>query len=51
MPNSVGRPTDYTPELVEKAKGYIEAYSEEGDMIPSVVGLSKYIGISRTKNE
>lgn len=43
-----GRPTDYKPELVEKAKSYIEKYQKQGDMIPSVVGLCKYIGISRS---
>jgi hypothetical protein len=44
----MARPTDYTPELVEKARAYIDNYPEQDDMIPSVVGLSKYIGISRT---
>lgn len=42
-----GRPTDYTPELVEKARFYLEDYKSQDDVIPSVVGLSKYISISR----
>jgi len=43
-----GRPTNYTPELVEKAQLYITDYHSQGDVIPSEVGLCKYIGISRT---
>ena len=42
-----GRPTDYSPELVAKASEYLDKYEEQGDMIPSVVGLCKYIGRSR----
>ena len=43
-----GRPTDYTPELVEKARKYIDDYQSQGDVIPSEVGLCKYIGQSIT---
>ncbi len=43
-----GRPTDYTPELVEKARYYLEDYGDGGDVIPSVVGLSIYLGKSRS---
>ena len=43
-----GRPTDYCPEIVEKAKQYLTDYTNEGDVIPSVEGLSEYIGKSRT---
>jgi hypothetical protein len=43
-----GRPTTYTPEMLEKANAYLEAWKDEGDMIPSVVGLVKYIERSKT---
>ncbi len=45
---NVGRPTDYTPELVAKAKMYITDYHSQGDVIPSEVGLCKYIEQSIT---
>ena len=35
-----GRPTKYTPELIEKAWDYYENYEHYGDMIPSVVGMA-----------
>jgi soluble P-type ATPase len=44
----VGRPTDYSQEIIKKAKKYIEIYETQGDQIPSVEGLSEYIGIART---
>ncbi len=43
----VGRPTEYTPSMVEKAGYYVTEYQEQGDVIPSVVGLSIYLGLSR----
>lgn len=42
-----GRPTDYTPELIEKARSYLKEYEDEGDKIPSVVGLCKFLNRSR----
>lgn len=42
-----GRPTDYSQKIVDKAKEYIEDYETQGDMIPSVEGLSAFIGIAR----
>jgi hypothetical protein len=41
-----GRPTAYTPELLEKAHGYLSVYKDEGDVIPSHVGLALYLDIS-----
>lgn len=43
-----GRPTTYTTEMLEKANAYLEEWEAEGDMIPSVVGLAKYIERSKT---
>jgi len=42
-----GRPTVYTPRLVKKARKYVTDYESQGDVIPSVVGLCKYITRSR----
>ena len=48
MPNPVGRPTQYTPELLEKARKYVGgAWNHGEDVIPSHIGLAKYLGISR----
>ena len=44
----IGRPTDYTPELLEKARAYVEgAWNHGEDVIPSHIGLAKALGISR----
>lgn len=42
-----GRPTDYTPELLEKAKDYLENYQSYDDLVPSVAGLADALGMSR----
>ena len=42
-----GRPTKYNPEILEKARAYIDNYGEFGDVIPSVAGLSLVLQISR----
>jgi hypothetical protein len=43
-----GRPTDYTPELVERAWWYAaEGWQEVGDRVPSVAGLACEIGVRR----
>ncbi len=42
-----GRPTEYSQEILSKAKEYLEKWEELKDMIPSVEGLSEYIGIAR----
>lgn len=49
MPNPVGRPSVYTPELLEKAHKYVDgawAYKTQ-DEIPSHIGLAKHLGINR----
>ena len=43
-----GRPTKYTPELIEAAHAYVNGgWEEEGDLIPSHAGLAVTIGVSR----
>jgi transcriptional accessory protein Tex/SPT6 len=43
----VGRPTNYSQDIIDKTKEYIETYKTQGDQIPSVEGLSEFIGIAR----
>jgi len=43
-----GRPTKYTPELLEKAKEYLVNHADYGDVVPSHAGLAIEIGITRT---
>ena len=40
----MGRPTLYTPELLEMAKEYVDSTE---DLVPSAVGLFLHIGIAR----
>lgn len=42
-----GRPTKYTPELLEKAQDYLKNYKDFDDEIPSVVGLALVVGVRR----
>ena len=48
-PNPVGRPSKYTEEVLEKARAYAKNHLVDGsnDVIPSIEGLSIYLGISR----
>lgn len=49
--NPVGRPTDYTPELLARAKWYVagewKKANDGEDKIPSHIGLAKHLEISR----
>lgn len=42
-----GRPTDYTPELLKKAKAYFDTARNQKDFFPSVADLSLELDISR----
>lgn len=43
-----GRPSLYTPELLEKAYEYLEVWDAGGDqVIPSIAGLALHIGVCR----
>jgi hypothetical protein len=41
-----GRPTKYTEELIEKARGYID-YAKQQDEIPTIEGFAIYLDIRR----
>ena len=46
--SNAGRPSDYTPQIVEKAWHYVNnGWEDAGDLIPSVAGLACEIGIRR----
>lgn len=44
----VGRPTKYTPELLDKARGYVHNYEAYDHAFPSDVGLAVVLGITTT---
>jgi hypothetical protein len=43
-----GRPTKYTPALLDECQVYLDNYQEGGDVMPSHIGLFLHIGISTT---
>lgn len=43
----MGRPTKYSPEILQKAEDYLENYKTHGDLIPSIAGLACAIDIGR----
>lgn len=43
-----GRPTKYTPELLEKAKEYVHNYEMYDQAFPSDIGLALVLGIGTT---
>lgn len=49
MSNPVGRPSLYTPEIVEAAATYVDGgYEAAGDAVPTVAGLACELGLNRT---
>ena len=47
--STIGRPTDYSPEMAQKAWDYLENYnSEHKHAIPSIVGLCRVLNIARS---
>lgn len=43
----MARPTDYTPELLEKAKNYLAVFRDAEEVIPTIAGLALHLGIRR----
>ncbi|MDZ7905213.1 MAG: terminase small subunit [Cypionkella sp.] len=43
----VGRPTQYTPDLLKRARGYLTAFKDMGDVVPSIAGLACVLGVTR----
>jgi len=44
-----GRPSKYNPDIIRKTAEYLENYSEYGDLIPSMAGLSKILNVTRER--
>ena len=44
----MARPTKYNDGILAKTKEYLREYASNGDVIPSVEGLSSYINIRRS---
>ena len=44
----MARPTKYSTAILEKARHYLDHYEEYGDVIPSAVGLSLALDITRS---
>lgn len=42
-----GRPTKYSPEMLEKAVDYVKNYEEHDHVIPSIAGLAVVLGVCR----
>jgi len=42
-----GRPSKYTPELLEQAYAYLDEWETLGQLIPSNEGLSYYLGVGK----
>lgn len=42
-----GRPTKYNANILKRTKEYLNNYMDDGDIIPSVAGLSCVLGIGR----
>ena len=42
------RPTDYCDEIVDKTNHYLDNYSDEGDIVPSIEGLAVYLKKARS---
>ena len=49
-PRRAGRPTNYTDDMAEKAKYYLENFDSEeiDDSIPSIAGLADYLDKARS---
>ena len=47
MANSVGRPTKYSPAIINKIDGYFQTVGREQTMLPTIEGLAEYLDISR----
>ena len=46
--NKGGRPTNYTDDLIDKALDYLEVYKSKEELVPTVVGLCRHIGRSKS---
>ena len=45
---SGGRPTKYSQEIIDNSNDYLVNFAENGDVIPSIEGLSEHLNIARS---
>lgn len=43
----MARPTDYSDDILKKAREYLSTYEKQGKAVPSVAGLALYLGVHR----
>ena len=43
-----GRPSKYTEEILDKCQEYLDTYEQEGDVIPSHIGMFLFINVGKT---
>lgn len=46
--SKMGRPSKYDDETLGKVKHYTDNHIEEGDLVPSIAGLSCYLDVNKT---
>lgn len=46
---TVGRPSDYYPEVIDETIKYFQEYESQGDVVPTIAGLAIYLGTNRVK--
>lgn len=44
----MARPTDYTAEIVEKARDYAVNHESYGDAVPTIAGMACEVGVARS---
>lgn len=44
----MARPTECTAEILEKCRDYVEGAYSESSLIPSIVGMCRYVGVARS---
>jgi len=48
--NPVGRPSELTPELIERAREYLlGGYESVGEVVPNIAGLACYLSKARSR--
>lgn len=43
-----GRPTEYRDDFISQIEKYLEEYKNKGEVIPTVAGVARWLGVSRS---
>ena len=46
--NEIGRPSEYSDEILLKTEHYLTNHADEGDLTPSIAGLAVYLNKARS---